>query len=135
MVNSLLCHLNNIILTLCIVYNFRQNLCTVISSLILCPIDIDECNQDSDDCKQFCVNLDGTFECTCFVNYVLDDDQRTCCKCSSIGLQAFVTDLHVHGVGMNMRSFLITLVAMFVKQSLANLKALSYLLVQSSFLI
>ena len=42
-------------------------------------IDINECDGDDHGCQHRCVNNDGGFECECFSDgYLLDDDGKTC---------------------------------------------------------
>ncbi|KAG8593872.1 hypothetical protein GDO81_000976 [Engystomops pustulosus] len=42
-------------------------------------IDINECKElDSSPCSQSCINLNGTFNCTCHPGYVLQPDNRQC---------------------------------------------------------
>ena len=41
-------------------------------------IDINECTADSHECDQFCVNTEGSYNCTCRDDNVLDSNGRTC---------------------------------------------------------
>ena len=40
--------------------------------------DIDECVASLPPCDQLCTNNPGSFECSCYVGYTLDNDGRTC---------------------------------------------------------
>ena len=44
---------------------------------MLC-IDINECGEDNGGCNQTCLNIDGSFECSCNDGYKLDANGRTC---------------------------------------------------------
>ena len=48
-----------------------------------CPylVDVDECLTSNGGCAQICSNVDGSFECSCGPDYVLDTDNFGCnCK-------------------------------------------------------
>lgn len=49
-------------------YSASQNLC----------IDINECSRNSDTCSQYCINVPGSYKCTCDKNYILLSDHRSC---------------------------------------------------------
>lgn len=40
-------------------------------------IDVNECNT-ANNCQQICDNTDGSYMCSCNMNYVLNADNRTC---------------------------------------------------------
>ncbi|XP_025084650.1 fibrillin-1-like isoform X2 [Pomacea canaliculata] len=42
--------------------------------------DIDECTENTHDCKHDCVNNAGSYECQCFSGFKLDANKRTCSK-------------------------------------------------------
>ena len=48
------------------------------------PLDINECDEGRDGCHQICTNTDGSFECSCQSEFVLQSDQRTCSGILSI---------------------------------------------------
>lgn len=50
---------------------------TVIISFI---IDIDECNENTDECGQQCNNTNGTYYCSCYPGYSLDTANRYSCN-------------------------------------------------------
>ena len=39
---------------------------------------MDECETGADDCEQICLNLEGSFECSCNDGYELDENGRNC---------------------------------------------------------
>ena len=39
---------------------------------------MDECLTGADDCEQICLNLEGSFECSCNDGYELDENGRNC---------------------------------------------------------
>ena len=41
-------------------------------------LDIDECEDRNGGCVQICNNTSGSYECSCFVDYVLAEDNFTC---------------------------------------------------------
>lgn len=41
-------------------------------------VDINECEIDTHNCEQLCMNTDGSFRCTCISGYRLSSDGRTC---------------------------------------------------------
>ena len=41
-------------------------------------VDRDECNAGTHDCQQKCVNEYGSFSCSCFYGYQLNNDKKTC---------------------------------------------------------
>ena len=45
---------------------------------IHCPEDIDECDEDISGCNQVCTNQDGSYVCSCYSGYRLDDNQHSC---------------------------------------------------------
>lgn len=49
-----------------------------VSYLLLLVIDVDECNLTESPCSQDCSNTDGSFVCSCAVEYTLDSDGRAC---------------------------------------------------------
>ena len=48
----------------------------VIIMTSLC-LDINECNRIND-CRQWCVNTDGSYVCSCRIGYMLHSDGRSC---------------------------------------------------------
>lgn len=42
----------------------------------LSNLDINECLERTDNCEQFCDNLDGSFTCRCYSFFVLADNNR-----------------------------------------------------------
>ena len=42
------------------------------------PTDIDECLDDNGGCNHTCINIVGSYECSCWQGYFLSDDQHTC---------------------------------------------------------
>ena len=77
--------------------------------IVLFFIDIDECMLDTDECSanSSCVDTEGSYNCTCDVGYVLQDDLRTCLRkcdvllavlysvtCSRLSNVVFLTTLH-----------------------------------------
>ena len=52
-----------------------------IKNIISCLSDVDECNNDTlNQCsnKDLCVNLEGSYKCTCPDYSTLQNDERTC---------------------------------------------------------
>ena len=48
-------------------------------------VDIDECQTDNDGCTQVCENIIGSYQCSCWDGYELNDDNYMCtgqCSCS-----------------------------------------------------
>ena len=45
--------------------------------MFLLLLDIDECNT-ADICEEVCINLPGSYGCTCAEGRVLGDDDRSC---------------------------------------------------------
>ena len=41
-------------------------------------VDVDECARNNGYCSQICNNTIGSFMCTCYVGYELDNDLATC---------------------------------------------------------
>lgn len=41
------------------------------------PTDINEC-AGPNDCQQNCINQQGGYRCSCYNNYILNADNRTC---------------------------------------------------------
>ena len=39
---------------------------------------MDECETGADDCEQICLNLEGSYECSCSDGYELDENGRNC---------------------------------------------------------
>ncbi|XP_046584649.1 uncharacterized protein LOC124291639 [Haliotis rubra] len=56
-------------------------------------IDIDECDENSNDCQQTCNNTDGGWTCGCVEGYTLNEDNKTCngsgVGCSTLGCEHF----------------------------------------------
>ena len=52
-------------------------------------VDIDECQEESDNCSQICLNNDGSYTCDCNVGYELGSDQQTCSGELSILVRIF----------------------------------------------
>ena len=42
------------------------------------PLDIDECLIGEDGCEKGCLNVPGSFRCTCPIGYKLNKDGKTC---------------------------------------------------------
>ena len=40
--------------------------------------DVDECSEGTSGCSQECTNTVGSFTCSCFDGYLLDEDRKTC---------------------------------------------------------
>ena len=40
-------------------------------------LDIDECNENTDNCSQNCSNTIGSYQCSCNDGYTLDSHQHT----------------------------------------------------------
>lgn len=40
--------------------------------------EINECAVSPSPCDQLCTNSPGSFECSCYIGYALDNDERTC---------------------------------------------------------
>ena len=40
--------------------------------------DVDECLEGTSGCSQECTNTVGSFTCSCFDGYLLDEDGKTC---------------------------------------------------------
>lgn len=45
---------------------------------MLIYLDINECNETTDNCQQSCVNTPGSFTCGCKAGYTRSQDGRTC---------------------------------------------------------
>ena len=41
-------------------------------------VDRNECNARTHDCQQKCLNEYGSFSCSCFYGYQLNNDKKTC---------------------------------------------------------
>ena len=41
-------------------------------------IDIMECMMDGHNCSQICVELEGSFNCSCYSGYELQEDEAAC---------------------------------------------------------
>ena len=41
-------------------------------------VDINECQTDNGGCTQTCDNTDGSYQCSCWKGYELNDDNHTC---------------------------------------------------------
>ena len=60
--------------------------------------DINECSTGNGGCNQVCINVIGSFQCSCNAGYELDSDQRTCigmcsvlvCTCMCVYVCVFV---------------------------------------------
>ena len=46
--------------------------------MILSHLDIDECEEGTDECDQNCTNTNGSYYCTCMDGYKLESDNQTC---------------------------------------------------------
>ena len=46
--------------------------------MLFCTSDINECSTGNGGCNQVCINVIGSFQCSCNAGYELDSDQRTC---------------------------------------------------------
>ena len=46
--------------------------------LLLWFPDIDECQHQSDECEQVCINTPGSYTCDCVHGYMLNSDGRRC---------------------------------------------------------
>ena len=44
------------------------------------PTDVNECSIGNGGCQQMCVNEPGTFMCSCFGGYLLNDDGVNCTR-------------------------------------------------------
>ena len=42
------------------------------------PTDIDECEEGLDGCDHNCINIFGSYYCTCMDGYELESDNHTC---------------------------------------------------------
>ena len=40
--------------------------------------DIDECDEETHQCTQNCMNSNGSYACTCNSGFIIDADGRTC---------------------------------------------------------
>ena len=40
--------------------------------------EINECERLLDNCQQECMNTDGSFNCSCYDGFLLQDDGRSC---------------------------------------------------------
>ena len=45
---------------------------------IICVLDDDECTLGTAACNHQCTDTEGSYTCSCFPGYILDDDQQTC---------------------------------------------------------
>ena len=52
----------------------------MIFKLMFYHIDIDECKELTDNCSQICIDLPGTYNCSCYGGYTKDLDGFTCIK-------------------------------------------------------
>ena len=43
-----------------------------------CSVDINECETGAHDCSQGCNNTEGSYQCFCYVGYMLEADLRNC---------------------------------------------------------
>ena len=48
------------------------------TSIFVPQIDIDECAKDMDECEHMCMNTEGSYNCSCFSNYLLADNGKSC---------------------------------------------------------
>ncbi|XP_071101363.1 uncharacterized protein [Haliotis cracherodii] len=76
-------------------------------------VDIDECDEQSNDCIQTCNNTDGGWQCGCYDGYTLNADNKTCdgaaVNCTAVGCAHFCdngtckcrTGYTLHSDGMN----------------------------------
>ena len=46
--------------------------------LYVCFLDINECDDETDDCEQICTNTEGSFDCSCMSGFTLDDNGKNC---------------------------------------------------------
>ena len=40
--------------------------------------DVDECSIEENNCQQLCNNLPGTYNCSCYTGFMLNNDNITC---------------------------------------------------------
>ena len=40
--------------------------------------DVNECDKQNGGCDHNCSNTEGSFECSCYIGYKLDDDRKSC---------------------------------------------------------
>ena len=40
--------------------------------------DINECTEGVDECEHMCMNTNGSYNCSCFENYILADNGKSC---------------------------------------------------------
>ena len=43
-----------------------------------CMLDIPNCAINDHNCSQICVEVEGSFNCSCYPGYELQDDEATC---------------------------------------------------------
>ena len=55
---------------------YRGGLITVLYGNIFA--DINECNESNGGCSHYCINTEGSFECSCSDGYVLDSNGANC---------------------------------------------------------
>ena len=41
-------------------------------------VDFNECSENRTECDQLCINVPGSFLCSCIAGYILNDDGMTC---------------------------------------------------------
>ena len=58
--------------------NYVLVLITCIYDSLLLPSDINECMADNGGCTQTCINIPGSYQCSCMNGYQLANDSRTC---------------------------------------------------------
>ncbi|XP_077986668.1 epidermal growth factor-like protein 8 [Glandiceps talaboti] len=46
-----------------------------------CETDINECNENTHECSQICVNNNGSYTCACQAGFILEPDRRSCKVC------------------------------------------------------
>ena len=67
-------------------------------------LDIDECLDRSHECQQICINLPGTFACTCEKGFSTDANEIECTDNDECALRSH--NCHVNA-GMNLIGFLL----------------------------
>jgi len=50
----------------------------LIKSIVLLFTDIDECLTNNGECDQVCINIEGSYRCTCHQGYSYNDDSGNC---------------------------------------------------------
>ena len=61
------------VLTMCLL-----NIVNYAMILLILYLDINKCDDDTDDCEQICTNTKGSFNCSCMSGYTLDDNGKNC---------------------------------------------------------